>query len=108
MHPSLHFHDAVPDPTSGAVAATSLITPGADVVRGEGPWPREEAEQAVAWEHGVITYVGPADGLGGAEPERFEGCTITPGFVDCHTHLPFVGWRAWPARRTEISTAGAA
>jgi imidazolonepropionase len=22
------------------------------------------------------------------------GCTIVPGFVDCHTHLPFVGWRA--------------
>ena len=22
------------------------------------------------------------------------GCTVTPGFVDCHTHLPFFGWRA--------------
>ena len=22
------------------------------------------------------------------------GCTVTPGFVDPHTHLPFVGWRA--------------
>lgn len=21
-------------------------------------------------------------------------CTIIPGFVDCHTHLPFFGWRA--------------
>ena len=94
MHRSLHFHDAVPDPTSGAVAATSLITPGPDVVRGDGPWPREANEQAVAWEGGVITYVGPADELTGADPEWFEGCTIAPGFVDCHTHLPFVGWRA--------------
>jgi imidazolonepropionase len=94
MHRALHFHDAVPDPTSGAVAATSLITPGPDVVRGDGPWPREEAEQAVAWEDGVVTYVGPASGLTGADPEWFEGCTIAPGFVDCHTHLPFVGWRA--------------
>ena len=27
---------------------------------------------------------------------RFDasGCTVVPGLVDCHTHLPFVGWRA--------------
>jgi imidazolonepropionase len=23
-----------------------------------------------------------------------DGCCVVPGFVDCHTHLPFVGWRA--------------
>jgi imidazolonepropionase len=23
-----------------------------------------------------------------------EGCAVVPGFVDCHTHLPFAGWRA--------------
>ncbi len=22
------------------------------------------------------------------------GCSVLPGFVDCHTHLPFAGWRA--------------
>ena len=22
------------------------------------------------------------------------GCAVVPGLVDCHTHLPFVGWRA--------------
>jgi imidazolonepropionase len=23
-----------------------------------------------------------------------RGCAVVPGLVDCHTHLPFVGWRA--------------
>lgn len=23
-----------------------------------------------------------------------RGCALLPGFVDCHTHLPFAGWRA--------------
>ena len=50
----------------------------------------------VAWdETGTIVYAGATDGLPWAptagEPDR--GCLV-PGFVDCHTHLPFVGWRA--------------
>jgi imidazolonepropionase len=95
-NPTLLFHVGVPHHASGAIAATSLATPSANhaEVRGEGPWPKESGEQAVAWEEGLITYVGPADGLAGVEPEWFEGCTIAPGFVDCHTHLPFAGWRA--------------
>ncbi|MDQ6816523.1 MAG: imidazolonepropionase [Actinomycetota bacterium] len=31
----------------------------------------------------------------GAELEvDASGCALLPGFVDCHTHLPFAGWRA--------------
>jgi imidazolonepropionase len=50
----------------------------------------------VAWdESGSIVYAGEADGLpwspDAGAPDR--GCLI-PGFVDPHTHLPFVGWRA--------------
>jgi imidazolonepropionase len=92
--------DSVPQPARGAVAAPSLASadvvdgPGTGLARGGDLGAREWGPAAVAWEDGVITYVGPADGLGDVEPEWFEGCTIAPGFVDCHTHLPFVGWRA--------------
>ncbi len=90
----------MPDATSGAVAATSLATPSLD-----GGSALETSDAAVAWTDGVISYVGPAAGLPGGEPEWFEGCTIAPGFVDCHTHLPFVGWRAdeFEARLSGVS-----
>lgn len=50
----------------------------------------------VAWDDdGAIAYVGDAEGLpwGPTLGSSDRGC-IVPGFVDCHTHLPFVGWRA--------------
>ena len=86
----------MPELDRGAVAASNLATPPeAAPVRGKTAPARESnSPWAVAWDDGVVTYVGPADGLTGIEPEWFEGCTIAPGFVDCHTHLPFVGWRA--------------
>lgn len=67
-----------------------------------GAEPTAEASEAVeggvgvSWdEDGSIVYVGAADGLPW-EPtlgDPDEGCLV-PGFVDQHTHLPFVGWRA--------------
>jgi len=82
-------------PARGALAATTLVTPiGPPPIRGGRAGQVLEIPQgAVAWEDGRITFVGPADDLD-VQPQWFEGCTISPGFVDCHTHLPFIGWRA--------------
>jgi imidazolonepropionase len=80
-----------------ALAATALVTPlGPGPLRGPGAAEVLELRPgAVAWDaSGTITYVGPPEGLPAEDPEWFEGCTISPGLVDCHTHLPFVGWRA--------------
>ena len=40
--------------------------------------------------------LGPGDvELAGADVELdATGCAVLPGLVDCHTHLPFAGWRA--------------
>jgi imidazolonepropionase len=95
--------EPVLEPARGAVAATNLAGPPVVAGAGTAParrrgsvetWPQEWGPAAVAWEDGIITFVGRAEELSGVEPEWFEGCTIAPGFVDCHTHLPFVGWRA--------------
>jgi imidazolonepropionase len=50
----------------------------------------------LAWDDdGRIVYAGPADGLPWPATlgDTDRGCLV-PGFVDQHTHLPFVGWRA--------------
>jgi imidazolonepropionase len=57
------------------------------------------ADAALAWRDGVITYAGPrvdlpADARHGIEAHAFDGGVITPGLVDCHTHLVFAGNRA--------------
>lgn len=50
------------------------------------------SDAAIGIDDGLIATVGSATG---ADAE-FDagGCTVVPGFVDCHTHLPFYGWRA--------------
>jgi len=54
----------------------------------------------LAWKDGLITYAGPRNDLPG-EPadlaQRVDSAQqrwITPGLVDCHTHLVFAGDRA--------------
>jgi imidazolonepropionase len=68
-----------PLPARGAAATASVL----------------DEPAGVAWEGGVLTYVGPAGGLPWPAtigvPDRG---LLVPGFVDCHVHLPFIGWRA--------------
>ncbi len=80
-----------PLPARGVAATAAVISSG-----------------GVAWDDdGTIVFVGPADDLPW-EPVslgRVDEGTIVPGFVDCHVHLPFVGWRAdeFEARLSGVS-----
>lgn len=62
----------------------------------------------IAAKDGAIVYAGPAadapTGLGSAERIDCEGRWITPGLVDCHTHLVYGGNRA---EEFELRLAGA-
>ena len=71
------------------------------------------ADGAVAiGDDGRIAVVGTADDLG--RGERFDGCVIAPGFVNCHSHLeyavyagfgdglPFPDWIALHVARKEL------
>jgi len=55
-------------------------------------------DAALAWdEAGTVTFAGPAFDLPGrmrAERPVVVSGAVLPGFVDCHTHVPFFGWRA--------------
>jgi len=82
----------------GAAVAATLATAGGSLpARGVAATAAVISPGGVAWDDdGTIIFVGPAEDLPW-EPVSFgrvdEG-TIVPGFVDCHVHLPFFGWRA--------------
>jgi imidazolonepropionase len=55
--------------------------------------PEAVRDAVVAWEGDTLTYAGPRSGWDGDTVEELAGRAVVPGFVDCHTHLPFFGWR---------------
>lgn len=63
------------------------------------PYGRME-QAAIAWKDGLITYAGPRAELPAAPEqlaasvESLNGAWVTPGLIDCHTHLVFAGDRA--------------
>jgi len=69
----------------------------ATLVPGRAPFGQIE-DGAVAAKDGRIAYVGPAAGLPSgwtaAGETDLEGRLVTPGLIDCHTHLVYGGSRA--------------
>ena len=82
------------DRWDGLLLGASLATLDGD--RGYG----EIEDGALGWKDGLLTFVGPRSALPDA-PEalandviRLDGGWVTPGLVDCHTHVVFAGDRA--------------
>lgn len=75
--------------------AAQLLRPPADGL----PYLRHDRAHELRAEPGSLTLDGDriaaleAD-AGAAQRIDARGCAVVPGFVDCHTHLPFAGWRA--------------
>ncbi len=85
----------------------------------EGPQDEIHAipDAALAWEDGVIRWVGSDRDIPAAyrdwPTEDARGRLVVPGLVDCHTHLAFGGWRSDEFRQRiegrgylEIAAAG--
>ena len=84
----------MPELWDGPVVGASLAT-----LEGDAGWGAIE-DGALGWRDGRIVFAGRRADLPG-EPERLAdavveagGGWITPGLVDCHTHLVFGGHRA--------------
>ncbi len=80
-------------PWDGLLLGASLATLDGDAGYGA------IEDGAIGWLDGALTYVGACEGLPEA-PEKLSSAVthisgwITPGLVDCHTHLVFAGDRA--------------
>ncbi|MGJ7901884.1 imidazolonepropionase [Lysobacter sp. 1R34A] len=90
---STALHPAAGGRYDGLIVGASLAT--LDAAQGYG----EIADAVLAWRDGRIAYAGPRSALG-ADPGGLADTVIeadgwiTPGLVDCHTHLVFAGDRA--------------
>jgi len=92
--------------------AAQVLRPPADGL----PYLRHDRAGELRLEPGDLAFAdgriaGP-DSTAGVEVDA-RGCAVLPGFVDCHTHLPFAGWRAEEYERkatgvpyAEIAAAG--
>ena len=75
--------------------AAQVLTPpepGLRYLRSDGAGAMALEPGGVTVEHGRIAAVEPT-----ADADIHvdaSGCALLPGLVDCHTHLPFAGWRA--------------
>ena len=85
--------NAIPAPWDGVLLGATLATLDADAGYGL------IEDGALGWKGGVITFVGRRDQLPDG-PSRLadevieaEGL-VTPGLIDCHTHVVFAGDRA--------------
>jgi imidazolonepropionase len=76
-------------------AAAQVLRPPSDGL----PFLRHDRAASLRTEPGSLTLDG--ERIAGFESDPgavrrvdASGCAVVPGWVDCHTHLPFAGWRA--------------
>lgn len=84
-----------PAPAVCIHGAAQVLRPPADGL----PYLRHDRAEELSLEPGAVVLAG--DAIAGFQaddeaPWRLDasGCAVVPGLVDCHTHLPFAGWRA--------------
>jgi imidazolonepropionase len=77
-----------------AIGCSTLVTCALESLPAGGRWePAAIRDAVMAWEGDAVVYAAHRSGWDGDIDDEREGCTVIPGFVDCHTHLPFIGWR---------------